>query len=267
MNAAAESPPAGLAGSPPPGAGLWTHRRWLAFVALVFVAHVLLLFVFGGRKQIVPRAVTNIPAFSLADNSSEWLALNDPTLFALPHQKDFASAVWLPAHVANPPSFRWTGTPRWLPLSTHELGLAFNQFMRTNRFANIELELKPPVKPGAPPLPVESALAQPSTLQIQGGLAHRRWLNPLPLPSLPYNDVIAPSQVQVLVDAAGDVISAVLLPPDSGFAPADQYDLADQRALDLARAARFAPASSLTVGRMTFNWQTVPVTGTNEPSH
>ena len=79
-------------------------------IALVFAAHVLLLFAFGGRKQVVPRAVANVPTLNLADNSSEWLALNDPTLFALPNQKDFASAVWLPAHSVNPPSFRWTGT-------------------------------------------------------------------------------------------------------------------------------------------------------------
>jgi hypothetical protein len=55
----------------------------------------LLLFAFGGRKQIVPRAVANVPTLRLADDSSELLALNDPTLFALPHQKDFTSAVRL----------------------------------------------------------------------------------------------------------------------------------------------------------------------------
>ena len=72
------------------------------------------------------------------------------------------------------------------------------------------------------------------------------------------NDVIAPSKVQLLVNEAGNVISAVLLPPDSGYIAADQYDRADQRALELARAARFAPSSRLTIGRMIFNWHTVP---------
>jgi hypothetical protein len=236
----------------------------LTLVALVFAAHVLLLFAFGGRKQIVPRAVTNVPTLNLADNSSEWLALNDPTLFALPHQKDFASAIWLPVPTNEPPSFRWTESPRWLPLSTDELGLAFNQFMQTNRFAGFELQLKSPVKLSASGLPVESALAQTSTLQIQDDLAQRRLLDPINLPSWPYANVIAPSKVQILVDAAGNVVSAVLLPPDSGFTAADQYDQADQRALELARAARFAPSSRLTVGRMIFNWQTVPMTNTNE---
>ena len=111
MNAASAEPhPAGLAETTrtapeapprqePSGEGSWTRGRWLTFVVLVFAAHVLLLFAFGGRKQVVPRAVTNVPTLNLVDNSSEWLALNDPTLFALPHQKDFASAIWLPVPV------------------------------------------------------------------------------------------------------------------------------------------------------------------------
>jgi hypothetical protein len=279
MNAASAEPrPAGLAGttraSPetpprqePLGKRWWTRSRWLTLIALVFAAHILLLFAFGGRKQIVPRAVTNVPTLKLADDSSEWLALNVPTLFALPHKKDFASAIWLPVPTVNPPPFRWTEPPRWLLLSADELGLAFNQFMQTNRFASVELELKPPVKLSTPALPVDSALAQTSTLQIQDGLAQRRLLEPINLPSWPYANVIAPSKVQLLVNEAGDVVSAVLLPPDGGFTAADQYDRADQRALELARAARFAPSSRLTIGWMIFNWRTVPPPATNTPAN
>jgi TonB family protein len=262
MNAASAEPhPTGLAGTTraapeappgqePQGGGPWTRSRWLTLVALVFAAHVLLLFAFGGRKQIVPRAVTNVPTLKLADDSSEWLALNDPTLFVLPHQKDFASAIWLPAHVLEP--------PRWLPLSADELGLAFNQFMQTNRFASFELQLKSPVKLSAPGLPVEPALAKTSTLQIQDGLAQRRLSDAINLPSWPYADVLAPSVVQAVVDAPGNVVSTVLLSPSG-------YDAADQRALELARAARFAPSSRLTIGRMIFNWHTVPPPATNAP--
>ncbi len=267
MNAASAEPrPAGLAGTQPPGGGSWTRGRLLTLVALIFAAHVLLLFAFGGRKQVVPRAVTSVPTLNLADNSSEWLALNDPTLFALPHQKDFASAIWLPAPVLKQPSFRWTEPPGELPLSTDELGLAFNQFMQTNHIAGFELQLKSPVKLSAPGLTVEPVLAQTSTLQIQDDLAQRRLLDPINLPSWPYANVIAPSKVQLLVNEAGNVISAVLLPPDSGFTAADQYDRADTNALELARAARFAPSSRLTVGRMIFNWHTVPLPATNSPA-
>jgi len=278
MNAAsAESHSAGLAGPTrsaseapprrePQGKGPWTRGRWLTLIALVLAAHVALLFVFGGRKQIVPRTVTNVPALKLADDSSEWLALNDPTLFALPHQKDFASALGLQTAASTQPSFRWPEPPRWLPLSADDLGLAFNQFMQTNHFAGFELQLKPPVKLSAPGLPIEPALAQNSTLRVEGELAQRQLPAPINLTNWPYANVIAPSKVQVLVDTAGTVVSTVLLPPDSGFAPADQYDQADQRALELARAMRFTPSPHLTIGRMTFNWHTVPPPATNSPA-
>ena len=278
MNAAAAEPhPTGLAGTTraapeappgqePPGNGPWTYGRWLTIITLVFAAHVALLFVFGGRKQIVPRAVTNVPTLGLADDSSELLALNDPTLFVLPHQKDFASAFRLQTAALQQPSFGWTESPRWLPLSADELGLAFNQFMQTNHFAGFELQLKPPVKLSAPGLPIEPALAQNSTLRVEGELAQRQLPSPINLTNWPYANVIAPSKVQVLVDTAGSVISTILLPPDSGFAPADQYDQADQRALELARAMRFIPSSRLTVGRMIFNWHTVPPPATNAPA-
>ena len=278
MNAASAEPhPTGLAGTTrsapeapprrePQGGGPWTRGRWLTLIALVFAAHVALLFIFGGRKQIVPRPVNNVPTLKLADNSSEWLALNDPTLFALPHQKDFASAIGLQTAALKQPSFRWTEPPRWLPLSADELGLAFNQFMQTNRFPSFELQLKPSLKLSAPGLPIEPALAQNSTLRVEGELAQRQLPSPINLTNWPYANVIAPSKVQVLVDAAGNIVSTVLLPPDSGFAAADQYDKADQRALELARAARFAPSSRLTVGRMIFNWHTVPPPATNAPA-
>jgi hypothetical protein len=197
--------------------------------------------------------------------SSEWLVLNDPTLFALPHQKDFASALWRQT-AAKQPSFRWTEPPRPLPSpSADEWGLAFNQFMQTNRFASFELQLKPSLKLSAPGSPIEPVLAQNSTLRVEGELAQRQLPSPINLTNWPYANVIAPSKVQMLVDAAGNVVSTVLLPSDNGLAAADQYDQADQLALELARAARFAPSSHLTVGRMIFNWHTVPPPATNAP--
>jgi hypothetical protein len=259
MNAASAEPhPTGLAGSKPQGNGPWMRGRWLTLIALVFAAHVALLFIFGGRKQIVPRAVTNVPTLKLADNSSEWLALNDPTLFALPHPRDFATASQVQTPVLKQPSFRWTEPPGELTLSAQDLGMVFNEFMQTNHFASFELQFKPPLKLSAPGLPIEPALAQNSTLRVEGELAQRQLPSPINLTNWPYANVIAPSKVQVLVDMAGNVVSTVLLPPDSGFTAADQYEKADQRALELARAARFAPSSRLTVGRMIFNWHTVP---------
>jgi hypothetical protein len=212
----------------------WSRQRWLILITLVFAMHVAFIFIFGAKKQIVPRTLQNVPQLQLADNN-ELIALDDPTLFALPNAKDFAAAVWLKPHTNAPPDFRWTESPRWLPLAAGELGATFAQFMQTNQFAAFQLDFKPPLQLSEPVLPVEPAFTQISTLQIADDLAQRRLLNQLDLPSWPYANVIAPSKVQVLVDAAGNVVSTLLLPPDNGFSAADFYDAADQRALELAK--------------------------------
>ena len=78
----------------------WRWSRWLLLIVLVLAAHVALIFMFGGSKPITPRAVTNAPKLELATRSSEWLSLNDPTLFALPSREGFAGPAWLePPHV------------------------------------------------------------------------------------------------------------------------------------------------------------------------
>ncbi len=70
--------------------------------------------------------------------------------------------------------------------------------------------------------------------------------------------------MQVLVNAAGEVVSVVLLPSNNSGEVRDAD--ADQRALELARAARFAPGSGLTLGQLIFNWCTVLPPATNAPS-
>ena len=272
-----ESPAARPAAPVPPGKAGWSLNRWFALIALVFAAHIGLLFAFGARQPVVPRPATGVPRLKLAGNTEgmlalndpalELLALNDPTLFALPHPGDFVTATWLSAPVVNPPSFYWTEPTNWLSLSADELLTVFNGFMQTNRVAGVALQLKPPVQLGTPLPSIEPAFAPNSTMRIEGDLAQRQLLTPMvDLPSWPYADVIAPSRVQALVDEAGDVVSAVLLPSDNNLEALSHYDAADQRALELARAARFAPGPRLTLGRMIFTWRTVPLPATNAPA-
>lgn len=240
----------------------WPLSRWLLLILIVLAAHIALIFIFGTRKPITPVAVKNAPRLELAAGAGEWLMLNDPTLFALPNINGF-SAAWI-----RPPPLRfhqqeWTEAPRWLQLPVGELGAIFNQFMATNHFAAFQFELKPPPGFTVPLVPLAPKFAETSTLRIEGDLARRPLLAPMKLPSWPYADVIAPTKVQVLVNAAGEVVSAVLLPPaDSGEI---RNPDADRRALELARAARFAPASDLTIGRLIFDWCTVAPPATNAP--
>ena len=128
----------------------WSLRRWLTFIALVFAVQLALIFAFGERKPIAPRAVTNVPVLKLTAGSSEWLALNDPTLFALPNRKGFAGPAWLEPPRVEFHRLEWTEPPRWLPLPVGELGATFSQFMQTNRFTTFQFELKPPPEFTAP---------------------------------------------------------------------------------------------------------------------
>lgn len=240
----------GLAEPNPPGEG-WSRNRWLTILTLVFAAHIALICMFGEWKPVVPRAVTNAPALGLADDADELLALNDPTLFALPHQRDFVTAAWLKLHDPKPPSFRWTEPPRWLALSAASLGATFHRLMQTNVFAGSPLDFKPPLTLSTPVPPLAPMLPQQSTLRIEGELAQRQLPTAISLTNWPLADVLPPSVVQVLVNPAGNVVSSVVLTPSG-------YDEADQRAAAIARTLRFKPAASVTLGRIIFHWHTVP---------
>jgi len=253
----------------------WPRHRWWLLIALVFAAHVGLIFALGERHPIVPRVPGPAPELRLAIGSSELLALHDPTLFALPHPKGFAAAAWRQISQAGFPPFRWAEPPRWLALPVEQLGDTLLRFVQTNTFTRIEFETLPAPDLALPAVRLEIAPATPSVARVAGGLAQRRWLNPVELPSWPSADLLTNSLVQVLVDAAGNVVSHTLLRPDSGSKDADQQR-ADQRALELAKAARFAPLpqsgsasrnplGQLTRGTLIFEWHTVPPPATNAP--
>ena len=245
-----------LAGPKPPGEG-WTRNKFFFFIAFALVVHVALIIIFGTKKQIAPRAATNVPHLQLADSDNEIIALGDPTLFARPNARDFVTAFWQRAPVVNQPSFHWTEAPHYLLPAPGEFGAAFLAFMQTNRLPERLLNFKPAPRLSDMLIAYQDLLPQKTTLQISGDLAQRRRLNEIELPSISVNDVIAPSKVQALVDPAGNVASTVLLESSTSAK-------ADQRALQLARDLRFAPAARLMFGEIIFTWHTVPMTSTNE---
>jgi hypothetical protein len=245
----------------------WSRKRWLALVTLVFAAQVALIFFLGEKHFPPPRPVANVPQLALADNLSESIALDDPTLFALPRANGFTPAVRNQMFISTQPSFRWKEPPgELLSPAVENLGAVFTRFMQANQFATANLDFKPEPKLSEPFLPVPPVFAENSSAHVEGELAQRKWLNPASLPLWPHADVIAPSRVQVWVDAAGSVVSAGLLPPDDPEEAASHYDAADQRALELARAARFSPSARSTMGQLIFNWRTVVLAATNSPA-
>lgn len=253
--------------------GVWSPARRWSSIALLFVAQMGLIFALGNRKPATPRPPAPALVVSLAPAWNELLALNDPTLFALPQRRGFAGAAWLKIPNVEFQPFRWTEPPRLLPLRIEELGVAFAQFIQTNVFVSPALETKPaPELP--PPVALETGLAPPthSTLRVAGDLANRRLLNPPELASWAAADLLTNTVVQVLVNADGNVFSPTLL--SRSFDPkGDQRALkvageADQRALDVAREARFEAGNgalpALTLGVLIFEWHTEPLT--NAPS-
>jgi hypothetical protein len=268
----------------------WTRVHWLAAIAIVFALHVTLVFIFGARKSIAPAPVKNAPSLTLTGESADdLLGLNNATLFALPDRDGFSGIMWwappaLPFHQQD-----WTEDPHWLadtnPLTVNQLVAAFHYYVETNHFAKVAFEFNQSPALAVPILKPQPILAQDSTLQIEGEIANRPLLSPVKLPSWPDSDVIAPSIVQVLVDAAGNVVSATLLPPVNSWEPSAIRDTvepsparnadADARAVEIARNARFAPLTSnagsvasqpvthLSVGQFVFNWRAVPVIITN----
>ena len=257
------NPAVTISPAPEPGGPLeknWSGTRWVVVMLAAFAVHVGFIMTFAEKKTATPLPVTKVPKLTLANNSDELLALNNPTLFALPQQRDFQSDGGLKPNEVKSPSFRWTEPPRWLPLSETGLGAAVGEFLKTNSFAKLTLDFKPAPQLSAPGLPVEPVLPQNSTMQIEDGLAQRALPSEMSLTNWPYPDVLAPCVVQVLVNPAGNVISAVVLPPEDGLAAGGHYAAADQRALEVARALRFKPAPQPAVGKIIFNWHTVPPT-------
>jgi TonB family protein len=250
----------------------WSRRRWWGLVALVFVVQLGLIFWLGDTVPIRPRPAAPAFTFKLAGNASaELLALNDPTLFALPHRQGSAGppSQRTPRPEAN--SFQWPEPTNSFLLAVGQLGAVFSRFIETNEFNSLQLpaNLKPTLTlPDLPPLAIS---AEQSTLLLEGDLAQWRLITPLSLRSWPNPDILTDSVVRIAVDSEGRPVSPTLLSSSGSVA-------ADQHALELARAARFEPvrrnpadpalkpASDLSLVRMVFRWHTLPPPPTNTPA-
>ena len=255
----------------PPDQDRWPRHRWWLLIAVVFAAHVALIFAFGDRRAIVAREPGPAPELRLGMGSSELLTLQDPTLFALPHPKGFSAAAWRQSSKIEFPAFRWTEPPRWLALPAEQLGGLLLRLVLTNTFARIEFEALPPPQLALPGVPLETRPAVLSALRVTGDLASRRLLSRVQLPSWPNADLLTNTVVQIFVEPRGNVFSSTLVTPGSGSKDADQW------ALNFARTARFAPLARpaipsanpvdpLTRGALIIQWRTEPLPATNAPA-
>ncbi len=250
----------------------WTRRRWWSVVILVFTVQLSFIAWLGQRTPILPRPAAPAPMLQLAGRSgAELVALTDPTLFVLPHQEGFSGEAWLRATNQEYRPFVWDEPLNWLQPPAEQLGITFEQFVRTNAFPSLPStpRLEPELAFAPPAAPIEAAQ---SIVRLAGELRGRQLLNPPELPSWPAADLLTNSIVQILLGPEGRPRSYTLL-VSSGLKEADLYALAQ------ARAARFqslassdlapgtSPLAGLIWGQLIFEWQTVPLPTTNGSSN
>jgi hypothetical protein len=240
---------------------------WIA-VSLVFLTQVALVFWLSKSSVSVIRKTPIAPELRITQaRSDQILSFEDPTLFVLPHPMDFSGSVWMSVPELKFQSQEWSEPPRWLDVPGAELGQAFVRFVQTNATADFQLPVSVQPELTMPQVIPILPISKPGQMRIEGPLANRQLINLSKLPVQTSADLLTNSIVQVLVNAGGRTVSAVLLPPGSGSVSADQD------ALRIAENARFksietvgpgrtvqSASSGLTFGTMIFEWQTIPPT-------
>ena len=250
----------GVLVGPPPLREAWTQKKFAVILFVTLILHVAVIMLLETTKTNVPRPATAVPHLRMVDNTNELIALSDPSLFARPNAHELVTAYWRQLAPPRQPNFNQIEAPGYLPPTNVDFGEFYSNFVVHLQAGELALNFKPEPKEIIPNVILEDDLPPVTTMQISGELAGRKLLTSLELPSLPVNDVLQPSRVQALVDTFGNIASAVILQPTTDSA-------ADQRALQLVRTLRFAPAPHLMFGGITFTWHTVPPPLTNEPSH
>ncbi|MFO1488722.1 MAG: hypothetical protein U1F65_09615 [Verrucomicrobiota bacterium] len=240
----------------------WSRQRWWLAIALVLGAQLALIFLLERNTHRPRRAGRPVPVMEWRQNVSlEPLAVNDPTVFVLPHVRGFSGAAWLNRlSFVQYQSVDWTEPPRVLALAADGLGAHFQDFPQLTVFPEIETI---PTVPPVTTVPVTEALERPvavSTLRLDGALTGRRLLNPPVLPLWETSDLLTNSTVQLLVGPDGRTLSVTLL--STGVKVPKQAE-ADARAMELAKDVRFEPATGLVLGNLTFEWQTLAPAATN----
>jgi len=254
----------------------WSRFRWWATISLVMAGQVGVIFLFSERQPARPRRPDFTSSFNLVTDApsgsamAELLNIEDPTLFALPDPRGFSGPAWMSAPAMRHQSRDWTEPQRWLSLPVATLGAAFSEFVRTNIVGPRLFADKPAPRlsqMAAAPVP----LREKSSFRIEGDLAGRELVAPLEIPSIPHTDILKNTVVQVGVSPLGFTFSPPVVLSSSGS------KTADQRALDLAKSARFKPVPrtgpasasgppALTWGKFIFQWHTVELSATNSPA-
>jgi hypothetical protein len=236
-------------------------------VLLILGLQLVVIFWLGEYTFRLPPPVRPAPVLQFAEwHSSELLALKDPTLFAVPHQRTFAGAAWLSVPPLKVQPFAWTEPTNWLALNPARCGAAFEEYVSTNQVYSLPGPVPPEPELVLPQITSDVSWPVESRLRVMGDLVDRPLLEPLRLPvwqNTATIEMLTNTVVRLLVDAQGRPASIALMQPGSGLPEADQY------ALRVSRAARFRPSPAtgepkpkramegLSWGELVFEWHTV----------
>lgn len=244
----------------PPEACAWSPRRWLCLCGTLLALHVGAIWYFSAPAPASKKDAGFGPRMLWAADPAAAHAINSlplleqSVLFALPGNEGFSGSAWLAYRPQQGNWNDWVDAPEWLRISADRLGDGYRATAVTNTFAPLLIADKPmPRLLGFETLRVNDPPPARSALQILGTLAQRVVVNEVDLPAWPYTDLLTNTVVQVLVDGAGEVVTACIL-DSCGLKAADDH------AMQQARAARFAvapPAERLTSGRLVFQWHTL----------
>ena len=249
----------------------WPAHFWWGVAGLVLAAQVALIFWLGDQGPTRPGSSPAPFTWQVAGRvSNELLALNDPTLFALPHRESFSGPAWLTITNMGAAPFVWSEPSQWLRPPVEQLGGVFHSFLATNQVIASEApaEIEPELR--FPEIPAAAGFTSGTTFQILGDLDESELLTPFALNSWTNADLLTNSVVQALVNAAGQPISVTLL-ANSGSSEADRFALKQAELARFAplrpdRAAPGNPVARLRWVQILFNWHTVPAGITNRPA-
>lgn len=253
-----------------PKRGTSRIKMWFAIVA-VFAAQVGLTFWLGTPPPVKHFQPPVLPVIHMADSrSQDLLAINDPTLFVLPHRDNFSGDAWLKMVPRKFSPTNWTEPARPLELPREQLGSAFVAFMQTNRPPRFQPRIESGLdtaEAAAPPLP---PISVPSRMFVEGDLTKLRLLTPLHLPPQTNSDLLTNTVIRMVVDAQGYPYSSVI------WAKSGNDDVDALALTNFARRVRFSPpeaealgiipTNKMVSGKLIFEWLTVPPAPTNAPS-
>lgn len=235
----------------------WPRARWVA-VVLALVALQAALLVFTPRP--IPGAQEKYPhepavRFARFNAPSEWLGLQNNSLFASANPRGFSGPAWI---IETP---RVYVAPDLLPAPAF---LAFSDVTPQRETAAPTFAALPHARslPDPTSPSITWAPAEPKSRLDVEGFGGRRVVSPAELPVQYATDALRSTVLKALVDSDGTIFSCRVV-ESSGS------KIADNAALDLARKMRFSRSNvddrpdSLSSGKLIFKWYALDASATN----